>query len=492
MPQSNRPLSQDELDFIAGAVRQPIRGRSASQVVLDDIAVDPDVTVTNAVPLDAAPVPGDIHTSPDGTWIAMQRASEMLQQVADNNQNPVQWVPMPTQTPEVCIRDSVRQFVEQMRVPGEMIPQGDTSFQRQLQRVAERQQARRTDEALILDMHRRMWAPNPDLRRAAEVVFGDEPSTNTGDNSDITDPEVVPYVPPELDWNQAPDWAQWYAVDQCGDAFWFRSQPNAEVHSWLTHGDARYANAGYLTGMVDRPSWRTMRYQRPQNPAYVPPELDWSTAPYWAQWYAVDRNGYAYWYAEQPHASSGEWATMNSEVGGAGRLMSMRGRPSWRTMIYRRPSTTATTNTVQANTPAQAPMPTPLAPDVSLPRMPVYASWREFYSRHPNIRQDGATELVTLFILPGEGDAATAYIAPTASSTPTADLIFHSGVHFPGVGYDQNMKVFVSELQHLSSQLDLIRQWAMFLGNICAGRESPLPPGVEYRPARTYAQRHNL
>lgn len=30
---------------------------------------------------------------------------------------------------------------------------------------------------------------------------------------------------PQPDWSQAPDWAQWWAVDSCGHPFWFENKP---------------------------------------------------------------------------------------------------------------------------------------------------------------------------------------------------------------------------------------------------------------------------
>ena len=36
---------------------------------------------------------------------------------------------------------------------------------------------------------------------------------------------------------------------------------------------------------------------------------DWSDAPPWAQWWAIDNDGYAYWYRDQPtyNAKYGGW-----------------------------------------------------------------------------------------------------------------------------------------------------------------------------------------
>ena len=34
---------------------------------------------------------------------------------------------------------------------------------------------------------------------------------------------------------------------------------------------------------------------------------DWSTAPEWAQYWAIDDNGDAYWYGKKPDRGDGEW-----------------------------------------------------------------------------------------------------------------------------------------------------------------------------------------
>jgi len=37
------------------------------------------------------------------------------------------------------------------------------------------------------------------------------------------------------DWTEAPDWAQWWAIDDDGYAYWYRDQPtyNAKYGGWL-------------------------------------------------------------------------------------------------------------------------------------------------------------------------------------------------------------------------------------------------------------------
>jgi hypothetical protein len=44
-----------------------------------------------------------------------------------------------------------------------------------------------------------------------------------------------------------------------------------------------------------------------RQPAPQMPAPDWSTAPEWAQWWAVDADGQALWFAEQPAVNGSEW-----------------------------------------------------------------------------------------------------------------------------------------------------------------------------------------
>lgn len=46
------------------------------------------------------------------------------------------------------------------------------------------------------------------------------------------------YVPQtgEPDWQEAPDWAQWWAVDMIGRAYWYRDKPIADDPVWVPSG----------------------------------------------------------------------------------------------------------------------------------------------------------------------------------------------------------------------------------------------------------------
>lgn len=44
-------------------------------------------------------------------------------------------------------------------------------------------------------------------------------------------------------WNDAPEWAQWLAMDEDGEWFWFESEPQLEGGSWFSQ---RYLFAGFF------------------------------------------------------------------------------------------------------------------------------------------------------------------------------------------------------------------------------------------------------
>ncbi len=71
------------------------------------------------------------------------------------------------------------------------------------------------------------------------------------------------------------------------------------------------------------------------------PEPDWTKAPPWAMWWAVDANGMAWWYATQPEYLSGdgtEWAC-GQPAWRVGEIDLPVG-VDWRTTLRRRPEAT--------------------------------------------------------------------------------------------------------------------------------------------------------
>lgn len=98
----------------------------------------------------------------------------------------------------------------------------------------------------------------------------------------------------KIDWvTEAPGWAQWLAVDYDGEAYWFENKPFANRYMWdMEEGDIEFA---FSTQVPD--AFTEALYKRPGKAKL---EIDWTKAPEWAKWLAVDASGSAYWYRDRP------------------------------------------------------------------------------------------------------------------------------------------------------------------------------------------------
>jgi len=117
---------------------------------------------------------------------------------------------------------------------------------------------------------------------------------------------VEPEPVPEIDWERAPDWARFAAMDEDGEWHWFVVRPEPEP----THGDwgGSLCNVGMTWWARADPQpepvadWAQSLVERPE-PAVeevVEPEIDWERAPDWANWAAMDEDGEWYWYDVKP------------------------------------------------------------------------------------------------------------------------------------------------------------------------------------------------
>lgn len=64
------------------------------------------------------------------------------------------------------------------------------------------------------------------------------------------------------DWRQAPTWAQWWAVDAIGDAYWHAQQPDLLARTWFSGSDSMRALARFVS-LPEGCDWRVMCYERP-------------------------------------------------------------------------------------------------------------------------------------------------------------------------------------------------------------------------------------
>lgn len=70
---------------------------------------------------------------------------------------------------------------------------------------------------------------------------------------------------PEPDWNEAPEWAEWWAVDANEGYYWYEHEPFILAWGWanpkgLVQGDIDMEDRHIPIGI----DWRTLKRQRPQ------------------------------------------------------------------------------------------------------------------------------------------------------------------------------------------------------------------------------------
>ena len=91
-------------------------------------------------------------------------------------------------------------------------------------------------------------------------------NANTADEiSEILDEYDAKGLPkkPEPNWGEAPDWAQWWAVDDCGDAWWLTHQPMYNFKGKLVNIDADGMIAFNKSINLKGYDWRKTPIKRP-------------------------------------------------------------------------------------------------------------------------------------------------------------------------------------------------------------------------------------
>ena len=98
-------------------------------------------------------------------------------------------------------------------------------------------------------------------------------------------------------WGDAPDWANWMAMDDDGEWYWYEKRPAKEKNS--QHGV-----------LLKKPLHGLSVQHRPNNN-----EEDcypsWDDAPEWANWMAMDKDGEWYWFAPRPIKKATEWDSVD-------------------------------------------------------------------------------------------------------------------------------------------------------------------------------------
>jgi len=107
-------------------------------------------------------------------------------------------------------------------------------------------------------------------------------------------------------WSKAPDWAQWAATDEDGDAYWYENCPilrysttiweagagrNRKIPDFLvTHSKFQFKQSLQKRHTIDKINY------------------PWDWAPKWANYAVILSNGDAYWFEQQPTLIYSNWS----------------------------------------------------------------------------------------------------------------------------------------------------------------------------------------
>ena len=70
-------------------------------------------------------------------------------------------------------------------------------------------------------------------------------------------------TPFEPNWTQAPEWAQWFAIDSDGYAYWWMVDPKPSRNRWSGDGSIRSQIASLLRVDMTNIEWKETLRKRP-------------------------------------------------------------------------------------------------------------------------------------------------------------------------------------------------------------------------------------
>ncbi len=122
-------------------------------------------------------------------------------------------------------------------------------------------------------------------------------------------PVDVPDV--EYDWSKFPEWANYAATDDDG-AIWAYElvppEPDDDDERWYPDWSGKAVRIVHPIGKGHCPHWQSTLRQRPAKTNVVKREIDvWDSAPSWAKWLAMDKNGKWFWYSHKPDCEHQQW-----------------------------------------------------------------------------------------------------------------------------------------------------------------------------------------
>lgn len=101
------------------------------------------------------------------------------------------------------------------------------------------------------------WAEALADERAKRCPFDEEELETVPLSEVFTDPYAV-------NWDDAPIWANWHAVDEDGEGWWYELEPAVQKNEWLVEGITfGEGKRSVFTGF--NPNWKESLRERPSN-----------------------------------------------------------------------------------------------------------------------------------------------------------------------------------------------------------------------------------
>lgn len=74
---------------------------------------------------------------------------------------------------------------------------------------------------------------------------------------------IINNLPSEPDWSTAPEWAQWFAIDDDGEGYWFSFKPQIIDGTW--GGMVNDDDKAMFEGVFNNKNWQSSLRQRPKS-----------------------------------------------------------------------------------------------------------------------------------------------------------------------------------------------------------------------------------
>lgn len=145
-------------------------------------------------------------------------------------------------------------------------------------------------------------------------------------------------------WEDAPEWAQWIAMDSDGAWYWYREKPRTQSTSWILKVNSSPDNAMNRVNFPDS-IWKNSLTKRPNNITVLPQPVavahsletfrstpQWNELPNKAQWVTMDMDGEWRWFSVKPTPLDSCWG-VDDYTADNGNYKHRH----WKTVIFERP-----------------------------------------------------------------------------------------------------------------------------------------------------------